>query len=132
SFKRRSAVNPAVALCAHLGSPDLATLPIAPADILEWRDAPIRAITRCRECAGLGLLELVEWDRHRGVRTYALAGLEAKALPVFLRDLERGSCDPSRMAKEAEALLAAAGPVELLVSLGEDGPVVRVERPRGR
>jgi len=124
-------VNPDVALCPHLASLELAALPIAPADILEWRDAPVLAIARCGECPQLGLLELVEWDRRRGVRTYTLAGLDPEPLATYLRDLARGSCDPSRLAKEGESLLAAAGPVERIVSLAaDDGAVLRVERAK--
>jgi hypothetical protein len=121
-------MNADVALCAHLASLELAALPIAPADILEWRDAPVVAIARCRECPQLGLLELVEWDRRRGVRTYTLAGLDPQPLAIYLRDLARGSCDPSRLAKEGESLIAAAGPIERLISLAaDDGSVLRVE-----
>ena len=121
-------MNPRVSLCPHLASLELTALPIAPADILEWRDAPVLALARCAECPQLGLLELVDWDRRRDVRTYTLAGLDPKPLEVYLRDLARGSCDPSRLAKEGEALLSAAGPIERRVSLAaEDGAVVRVE-----
>ena len=124
-------MNPDVALCPHLASLELAALPIAPADILEWRDAPVLAIARCGECPQLGLLELVEWDRRRGVRTYTLAGLDPEPLATYLRDLARGSCDPSRLAKEGESLLAAAGPVERIVSLAaDDGAALRVERAK--
>lgn len=120
-------MNPEVSLCPHLASLALAALPIAAADILDWRDAPLLAIARCAECPRLGLLELVEWDRARGVRTYTLAGLDPKPLEVYLRDLARGSCDPARLAKEGEALLAAAGPIERRVTLAaESGAVVRV------
>jgi hypothetical protein len=122
-------VNPEVALCSHLASLELAPISIAPADILEWRDAPVLAIARCARCERLGLLELVEWDRRAGVRTYTLAGLDPKPLATYLRDLARGSCDPSRLAKEGESLLAAAGPVERIVSLAaDDGAVLRIER----
>lgn len=124
-------MNPDVSLCSHLASLELAALPIASSDILEWRDAPVVAIARCAECPRLGLLELVDWDRRRGVRTYTLAGLDPAPLAVYLRDLARGSCDPSRLAKEGESLLAAAGPVERRVSLAaDDGAVLRVERAR--
>jgi hypothetical protein len=121
-------VNPDVALCSHLASLELAALPIAPADILDWRDAPVLAIARCSRCERLGLLELVEWDRQRGVRTYTLAGLDPKPLAIYLRDLERGSCDPSRLAKEGESLLAATGRIERRVLLAaDDGAIVRIE-----
>ena len=122
-------MNPDVSLCTHLASLELAAVPIAPADILEWRDAPVIAIVRCPECPRLGLLELVEWDRQRGVRTYTLAGLDPEPLAVYLRDLARGSCDAARLAKEGESLLAAAGPIERHVSLAaDDGAVLRIER----
>jgi hypothetical protein len=99
-------------LCPHLASPALTELRIAAADILEWRDAPVLAIVRCDRCDGLGLVELLEWDRPRDVRTYALSSLDPKAAAIYLRDVERGSCDPNRLAKEREALLVSAGPVE--------------------
>jgi hypothetical protein len=122
-------VNPDLRLCSHLASLELTALSIAPTDILDWRDAPVVAITRCAHCECLGLLELVEWDRRTGVRTYTLAALDPKPLATYLRDLARGSCDPSRLAKEAEALLAAAGPAERRVSLsGEDGAILRIDR----
>jgi hypothetical protein len=125
-------VNPDVALCPHLASLELAALPIAPADVLVWRDAPVVAIARCARCARLGLLELVEWDRPAGVRTYTLAGLDPEPLATYLRDLARGSCDPSRLAKEGESLLAATGPAERVVSLAaDDGALLRIERAGG-
>jgi hypothetical protein len=124
-------VNPDVALCAHLASLELAALPIARADILDWRDAPVVAIARCGECPQLGLLELVEWDHRNGIRTYTLAGLDPKPLAVYLRDLARVSCDPGRLAKEGESLLAAAGPVERWISLAaDDGSVLRMSGER--
>lgn len=110
-------MSPDVTLCPHLASPERTGLRIAPADILEWRDAPVLAIVRCDQCERLGLLELLEWDRERDVRTYALSGLDPKAAAIYLRDVERGSCDPSRLAKEREALLVSAGPVERRVTL---------------
>ena len=122
-------MNPDVALCSHLASLELATLPIASADILEWRDAPVVAIARCARCECLGLLELVEWDRRAGVRTYSLAGLDLELLATYLRDLAHGSCDPTRLAKEGESLLAATGPVECIVSLAaDDGALLQIER----
>ncbi|HTO68968.1 MAG TPA: hypothetical protein VMR31_03835 [Myxococcota bacterium] len=126
-------MNPSVTLCPHLASLELAELPILPADILEWRDGPVVAVARCARCERLGLLELVEGDRRAGVRSYTLAGLDPEAFATYQRDLARGSCDPTRLAKEGEAFLAAAGPVERVVSLAvRDGALLRVERSSGR
>jgi hypothetical protein len=62
------------------------------------------------------------------VRTYRLAPLDLKPVAMYLHDLARASCDASRLAKEGESLLAAAGPVERLISVAAtDGSIVRVE-----
>jgi hypothetical protein len=122
----RPLVKSEVALCEHLSSCDLVALPIESADILDWYDGPVTAITRCPECARLGLLELLDWSRSHRVRVYALAGFDPEPLAVYQRNVAKGSCDPKRFESETAALLASAGPVERLVALDlDDDSVLR-------
>ena len=109
-------LKPEVDLCEHLRAGAPAELSIDPDDILDWYDGPVTAVARCSRCSQLGLLGMLDWSRSHRVRIFALAGLEAQALAVYRRDVERGSCDPSRMERETAALLSSAGPVERLVA----------------
>ena len=123
-------MNPDLRLCAHLSEPDLAELPIDPADILDWHDGPVTAVARCPLCPRLGFLELLEWDHAAGVRLFTLAGLDPQAFAIYRRDVDRGSCDPARLARETTALHSSTGPVERLVTLRvSDGALLRVETP---
>ena len=126
-------MNPAVTLCEHLRADDLARLSIDPADILAWFDGPITAITRCGECDGLGLLELLDWSCSRRVRIHALAGIERAAVALFHRNRERGSCDLARADREVEALFASAGDIERVIALDVEGNAVlaTASRPTG-
>ena len=110
-------MKPDVRLCAHLAALDPTELRIEPADILEWDGGPVTAIVRCSQCPQAGLLELIARDPGEGTRSFTLAGLEADAFSVYRRDVERGSCDPRRLAEETAALYSSAGPVERRVTL---------------
>lgn len=110
-------MNPELALCPHLASPRLASLAIDPEDILEWDAGPVVAVPRCAACDGAALLELLDWSTTRRVRIYALSALDPHAFALHRRNRERGSCDLQRAAREDEALLFSAGPVERLVGL---------------
>jgi hypothetical protein len=110
-------MNPELSLCEHLRSLELSALPIASADILEWRDGPVIAVVRCQHCAGAGLIEMVDRNASHDVRLFALAAFELEVLAIFLRNTQRGSCDASRLDREVHALLSSAGPTERLVTL---------------
>jgi len=119
-------VKPDTRLCAHLAALAPAQLPIDPADILDWYDGPISAVVRCTRCGGAGILELIDCDQAAGTRGFTLAGLEPEAFAVYRRNVDRGSCDPARLARETAALYACAGPVERLVTLrASDGAVLQ-------
>lgn len=121
-------MKPEVRLCAHLAALDLKELPLDPADILDWYDGPVTAVTRCTRCPKIGFLELLEGDPAAGTRRFTLAGLEPEAFALYRRDVDRGSCDPARLARETAALHAATGPAERLVTLRvSDGALARVE-----
>jgi hypothetical protein len=110
----------------------LRELPLASADVLEWSDGPVTAIARCRRCDGLGLVELLDWDGDHRVRIFGLAAFAPGPLAVYERNVQRGSCDPGRAAREAEALLASAGPVERLVALDVATGLVLATAERSR
>lgn len=109
-------MNPDVALCEHLASDSLAALAVAPDDVLEWQDGPIVAVVRCPACGRAGLLEMLDWSDDQRLRVHALAGLDSAAFALYLRNVERGSCDLARRRREIEALVACAGPSERLVA----------------
>lgn len=120
--------KPETRLCPHLAALDLAELPIDPADILDWQHGPVTAVVRCVRCPQLGFLERLEPDRSAATRRFALSGLDPEAFALYRRDVERGSCDPGRLARETHALYTSAGRVERLVTLRvADGAVLRVE-----
>ncbi len=110
-------MKPGVSLCKHLRAPELAALPIDPDDVLDWQDGPVTAFAICAECGEPALLERVEGERGGRVWVYAVAGIERESLGVYRRDVMRGSCDPSRLERETEALLSSAGPVERLLTV---------------
>jgi len=112
-------VKPDVALCPHLGSASPLPLAVAPDDVLAWHDGPVTAVAGCTRCPRRGLLEMLDEGSGgaTGVRIYALAGLEPEAWSVYRRNVRSGSCDLGRAARETEALLSAAGPVQRLVAL---------------
>src|SRR5262245_25678251 len=109
------------ALCSHLAgaTPGPAPFTLAPGEILEWRDAPARAVVRCAVCGACGWLELVERNA-RGLDVFALAGLRAEDVALYLRNLARGSCDVGRARAELEALEASRGPFERRLVLNPD------------
>jgi hypothetical protein len=103
-------------LCAHLAdaAPGPAPFEIAPEDALAWQDGPLDAIARCRRCGQGALLQLVDWSPARGVRVHAVSGVRAEDLAVYARNRRSASCDLARAQAELDALVAAAGPCELL------------------
>ena len=105
----RRAMPAEPSLCEHLCSEEIPGFAIQPKDILEWDDGPITAAVRCSKCDACALLELVDRDASHRIRTFAMRPLSRAALELYLRDLERGSCDPSRLEAERHALLCAAG-----------------------
>jgi len=118
-------VNPAISLCAHLAGDDVTTLPVAPDDALEWHDGPVVAVVRCGVCGSAGLLDLLDWTDGGRTRVYALAGIDAAAVALYLRNVARGSCDLARRQREVEALVASAGPPERIVARDAVGDVVK-------
>lgn len=123
-------MNPEIALCRHLASPSITALRIEPDDVLEWDDGPVVGVARCAVCDAAALLELLDWSATRQVRVFALAGFDAAAIELFRRNRERGSCDLQRQAREFEALLFSAGPVERLIALDVESRSVVASVPR--
>jgi hypothetical protein len=111
-------VSAAARLCAHLSG--LAAGDTAPETVhaFLWQDGPIDAIARCRACGSHALLRLLDWAPPGfTLRVYALAALRAHDSALFLRNLERGSCQVSRADAELSALIAAGGANERLVAI---------------
>jgi hypothetical protein len=105
-------------LCAHLAglAPGDAAPPIAEAIL--WQDGPVDAIARCSACGAHALMRLLDWaPPDFTLRVYALAALRAEDAALFVRNLERGSCQVARARAELDALVAAAGANERLVAL---------------
>ena len=111
-------MNPGVALCAHLAvlAPGTPGFTCAAAEAFVWLDGPVEAIVRWSVCRAPGWSELLDWSRERSVRVFALAGLRAGDVALYLRNVSKGSCDPQRERAEREALVAAAGPFERVVA----------------
>jgi hypothetical protein len=89
---------------------------IAPTEVVAWSDGPIEAIVRCSDCQAPGWIEALDQSPDRSVRVFALAGLRDADVALYLRNQERGSCDPKRSRAELEALVASAGPFERLIA----------------
>jgi hypothetical protein len=111
-------VDPGVTLCPHLGAlpAEEMAFTLAAGEILEWYDGPVAAIVRCAACRAPGWIELLDWSRDGAVRVFALAGLRERDAALYLRNAQKGSCDPKRGRAELEALAAAAGPFARLVA----------------
>jgi len=111
-------MNAELALCPHsaaLRAGDAAP-PIAHA--LLWQDGAVDAVVRCARCGEHALLRLLDWAPPGfTLRVYSLAALRAADSALFLRNLERGSCQVGRASAELDALVAAAGPSERLIAL---------------
>jgi hypothetical protein len=122
-------VNPELSLCEHLRSLVLPTLPIDPADILEWYDGPVVAVVRCQRCAVAGLVAMLDWNASHSVRVFGLAAFEPQVLAIFWRNTDRGSCDASRLGREMHALLSSAGPAERLLAIDVRTNEVRAVAP---
>ncbi len=111
-------MSDALRLCAHLSG--LAAGESTPEIVhaFLWQDGPIDAIARCRACGAHALLRLLDWAPPGfSLRVYALAALREQDGALFLRNLERGSCQVARASAELSALIAAAGANERLVAL---------------
>lgn len=115
-------------LCSHLCAEEVPGLAIRPNEIIEWHDGPIVAAVRCPKCDACALLEILDWDGPRGVRIFALRPLSRAALDLYLRDVERGSCDPARAKSELHAFLSAAGAPTRLVAYDTDARALVANR----
>jgi ribosomal protein S18 acetylase RimI-like enzyme len=111
-------VNPDLWLCEHL-------IRIAPRthapDVVHaflFQNGPIDAIVRCGRCGAHALLRMVDWaPPDFRLRVYAFAALRQEDSALYLRNLERGSCQASRAGAELDALVSAAGPTQQLVAV---------------
>ena len=111
-------MNPELALCAHFAGLAAGNAPPEIAHAFLFQDGPIDAIARCRTCGSHALLRLLDWAPPSfALRVYSLAGLRAEDAALYLRNLERGSCQVSRASAELDALIAAAGPSTRLLAL---------------
>ncbi|HTO06802.1 MAG TPA: hypothetical protein VMR86_07060 [Myxococcota bacterium] len=99
-------------MCEHLGS----GVALRPDDILEWQDGPVSAALRCSQCDSCALLECLDLDERGQIRVFAMSPLTRAALDLYLRNVAKGSCDPSRAKAEWQALLASAGRPRHLVA----------------
>jgi hypothetical protein len=115
----------AAQICEHLS----ASFAIRPEEILEWYDGPIVAAVRCGRCESCGLLECLDWDVSTKLRIYALRPLPRAALDLYLRNREKGTCDPARPGAELYALLCAAGAPARLLAYDVANQVQVANRP---
>jgi hypothetical protein len=102
---------------------------IRPDDIFEWYDGPIIAAVRCPKCDSCAILELVDREPRHPIRIFAMRPVSRDAVDLYLRNKERGSCDPSRYESELHALLCAAGAPAHLVAYDVDAGAPVASRP---
>ncbi|HEY8123706.1 MAG TPA: GNAT family N-acetyltransferase [Myxococcota bacterium] len=127
-------MNPELALCAHFARLAERDLPPEVAHAFLFQDGPIDAVVRCRDCGAHALLRLLDWaPADFSLRIFGLAALRAADSALFLRDLERGSCQVARAATELAALVAAAGPTGRIVAIdfARERVVASAPAPRG-
>jgi len=111
-------MNPELRLCEHLAQLRSEAFQPEIAHAFLFQDGPVDAIVRCDACEAHALLRLADWaPPDYAVRVYTLAPLRAEDGALFLRNLARGSCQVARAAAELDALVAAAGSVQLLLAI---------------
>lgn len=124
-------MNPELRLCEHLAQ--LRPRAFLPETVhaFWFQDGAVDAIVRCDVCDAHALLRLADWaPPDYTLRVYTLAPLRRDDCALFLRDLARGSCQVARAAAELDALVAAAGPVQLLLAADtHDERILAAGRP---
>lgn len=123
-------MNPDLELCAHLGGDGFEECAFEARDLLDWYDGPVAAVVRCLDCPGRALVQLIDWSRSHVVRVFSLAALSGEAHETYLRNVDKGSCDPGRLTLEREALVASAGPACRIVAIDVDSHAVVASAPR--
>jgi hypothetical protein len=115
-------------ICSHLIP---GPYPFETVLVLDDHLGPTDWLVRCRACPTTYLLEMLDWDGPR--RLYRLRAPAAAAVAGLVRDLERGSCDLSRAAAEAQhfTLSSQSLPTLALLDLRASTLVATIEVPRG-
>ncbi len=110
-------MNPELRLCEHLMRlrPHAFQPEIVHAFV--FQNGVVDAIVTC-ECGSHALMRMTDWaPPDFTLRTYALSPLRNEDTALYLRNLERGSCQPTRASAELDALVAAAGPVQQIFAV---------------
>lgn len=108
-------------MCEHLALARPGPLPFDLDLVLDAEGAATDAVVRCRRCGSNALLRLLDAvGPGLRLRVFSLAPVAAAPVALLRRDLERGSCDLGRPARELEAFLACAGPVSRLLACDLD------------
>lgn len=114
-----------LAICEHLCS----SFSIGPDDVIEWYDGPITAALRCSRCDSCALLECLDWSDSTRIRVFAMRPVARADLALYLRNRQRGTCDPSRADAELHAFLCAAGRPSRIVAFDVDAGTQLANRP---
>lgn len=89
--------------------------------ILEDWLGPVTALLRCPECNTHALIYLVAWQspelKHR---IFAVRVVPDEATRTYLRNIRSDYCDLTRKQSEFDALIAAAEPASLLISVHDN------------
>lgn len=111
-------MNPDLQLCDHLLRlrPDSFQPEVVHAFL--FQNGVIDAIVKCEDCGAHALMRMTDWaPPDFTLRTYALSALRPEDSALYLRNVERGSCQVSRASAELAALVAAAGPVQQIFAV---------------
>jgi ribosomal protein S18 acetylase RimI-like enzyme len=108
-------VNPELQLCPHFYRLRLHRFQPDVVHSFAFQSGVIDAIVRCKDCDAHALMRLADWaPPDYTLRVYTLAALRPEDSALYIRNTARGSCQISRINAEVEALVAAAGPVQVM------------------
>lgn len=106
-------------ICEHLRP---GTWPLSADLVLDDHLGITDAVTTCRRCGRVYLLEMLDW--HAGERVMRVARLDPEHAARLIHDLTRGSCDIGRAAAEVEHARSRAVPLPLLMRVDATGPSI--------
>ena len=111
-------MNPELRLCEHLTRLRMHAFQPDVVHAFAFQNGVIDAIVKCEECGAHALMRMVDWAPPEFARrVYVLSALRKEDCALYLRNVERGSCQVSRASAELEALIAAAGPTQQLFAV---------------
>jgi ribosomal protein S18 acetylase RimI-like enzyme len=111
-------MNPELRLCEHLMRLRPRAFQPEVVHAFVFQDGVVDAVVKCDVCDAHALMRMTDWaPPDFTLRTYALSALRQEDVALYLRNLERGSCQLSRASAELAALVAAAGPVQQIFAV---------------